>query len=71
MLTQVLNRSGFFFCAEELVKDIKSTDSMAFMIFLDIDGLKSVNDNQGHEVGDAFIAEIADVLKELFRRTAS
>lgn len=63
MLTQVLNRSGFFFCAEELVKDIKSTDSMAFMIFLDIDGLKSVNDNQGHEVGDAFIAEIADVLK--------
>ena len=33
------------------------------MIFLDIDGLKSVNDNQGHEVGDAFIAEIADVLK--------
>ena len=31
------------------------------MIFLDIDGLKSVNDNQGHEVGDAFIVELADV----------
>lgn len=33
------------------------------MIFLDIDGLKSVNDGLGHEVGDAFIREMADVIK--------
>ncbi len=63
MLTQVLNRSGFFFGAEDLVKDIKNKNEKAFMIFLDIDGLKSVNDNQGHEVGDAFIVELANVLK--------
>ena len=40
---------------------IKNKNNKAFMIFLDIDGLKSVNDNQGHEVGDAFIVELADV----------
>ena len=33
------------------------------MIFLDIDGLKSVNDGLGHEVGDAFIREMADVIR--------
>ena len=44
-----------------MVKDIKNKNNKAFMIFLDIDGLKSVNDNQGHEVGDAFIVELADV----------
>ena len=30
---------------------------------MDIDGLKSVNDGLGHEVGDAFIREMADVIK--------
>ena len=59
MLTQVLNRSGFFYCAETILQKIKEEKSNAFIIFLDIDGLKSVNDNLGHEIGDAFIAKIA------------
>ena len=65
MLTQVLNRSGFFYCAETILQKIKEEKSNAFIIFLDIDGLKSVNDNLGHEIGDAFIAKIAGILKEV------
>ncbi len=64
MLTQVLNRAGFFYSAQLLVDRIETEDSMAFVIFLDIDGLKSVNDGLGHEVGDAFICEMAELIKQ-------
>ena len=33
------------------------------LVFLDVDGLKVVNDTQGHEVGDALLADVAAVLR--------
>lgn len=32
----------------------------------DLNGLKAVNDNEGHEAGDAYIKRCAEVLKEIF-----
>lgn len=63
MLTQVLNRGGFFYSAEAVIDRIKREKRKAFVIFLDIDGLKRVNDGLGHEVGDAFICEMAEVIR--------
>ena len=36
-------------------------------MFLDLDGLKQVNDALGHAVGDGMITEAAFVLRETFR----
>ena len=36
-------------------------------MFLDLDGLKLVNDTLGHSVGDSMITEAAFVLRETFR----
>ena len=33
------------------------------LMFIDLDGLKSINDSHGHDVGDRAIRDIADVLK--------
>ena len=41
MLTQVFNRSGFFYSANAVVERIKGQHRRAFMIFLDIDGLNT------------------------------
>lgn len=64
MLTQVLNRRGFFYSADVMIEQIKQEKKKAFVIFLDIDGLKSVNDGIGHEAGDAFICEMAEVIRK-------
>jgi len=42
-------------------------DEKAAFIFIDIDNLKVVNDNFGHEFGDKTIIEIASKIKMLFR----
>lgn len=37
------------------------------IIEVDVDGLKQVNDSQGHEAGDRLITSVAAILKEAFR----
>ena len=37
------------------------------MFFADLDGLKKINDNFGHEVGDEYIRSTANFLKDMFR----
>ena len=37
------------------------------ILFIDIDGLKSVNDSLGHDIGDEYIVNISNVLKESIR----
>ena len=37
------------------------------MLFLDVDGLKGVNDSQGHAAGDAMLRAAADLLSTTFR----
>lgn len=39
------------------------------MLFVDVDGLKSLNDNYGHGVGDAALVYIAEVMVRAVRRT--
>jgi diguanylate cyclase (GGDEF)-like protein/PAS domain S-box-containing protein len=37
------------------------------IIVVDVDGLKQINDTQGHEAGDRLITNVAAILKETFR----
>jgi len=62
-LTGLLNREAF-----DKLKDFYSDaeGSLAFLI-MDIDDFKSVNDNFGHETGDAALIRVSDLLKECFR----
>jgi diguanylate cyclase (GGDEF)-like protein len=38
---------------------------MAFVLFIDINGLKNVNDTHGHAVGDRVIAHVARAAREV------
>jgi diguanylate cyclase (GGDEF)-like protein len=39
------------------------------VLFIDLDHLKKINDSFGHDVGSAFLIEIAEILKQTFRET--
>lgn len=63
-LTHLYNRAGFYYEAKTILEIMKLQNSKIFVLFSDVDGLKKVNDTQGHEAGDALIKEMAACFKE-------
>ncbi|MBD5530823.1 MAG: GGDEF domain-containing protein [Lachnospiraceae bacterium] len=64
-LTQIYNRAGFFHFADKLLAECKRQDAPIGMLFVDINKLKHVNDEYGHEEGDFYIKTVADDMKKL------
>lgn len=63
-LTGVLNRRGL----EKRVKSLRTdAQGMLFVIFVDLDGLKHINDTYGHAAGDEAIQVVADILRHCSR----
>ena len=60
-LTGVLNRTGY----ELLLSGIDHENT--YMIMLDVDNFKTINDTCGHETGDRVLVRLARVLKKHFR----
>jgi diguanylate cyclase (GGDEF)-like protein len=67
VLTGMLNRRGFFLQAEQGFKLARRQGLASAVIFADIDGLKTVNDELGHDVGDHLIQAGALILRDSFR----
>lgn len=64
-MTGLYNRRGLF---EKIADEINEhPGSLAAIVFIDMDNLKSVNDIYGHNEGDYALKSIADILKNSFR----
>ena len=66
-LTGLYNRRGFLSLAEQQLKLAKRNKSGMLLFFIDMDGLKWINDTLGHEEGDKALIETATLFKETFR----
>lgn len=68
-LTGVSNRRGFYLLAEPALHSARRDGLDCLLGYIDVDGLKQVNDGQGHVVGDALIADVAEVLRNTLRKS--
>jgi diguanylate cyclase (GGDEF)-like protein len=68
-LTGVFNRKGFYTLARHLLKRARRTGELMYLLFLDLDNLKSINDTYGHNEGDLILIDAASILKENFRES--
>jgi len=66
-LTGLKNRRGFLFLAEHQMKLAERTRSRLLLLFADLDRLKRINDTLGHAAGDQALAEVARILRKIFR----
>ncbi|MBD9631576.1 GGDEF domain-containing protein [Pseudomonas sp. PDM19] len=65
-LTQLLNRRGL---VEGLEAHFRSRNAgPAYLLIVDIDHFKQINDNHGHKVGDLVLSHVAQVLKATARK---
>lgn len=68
-LTGLHNRRGFFLLAEQQLKIAYRMKLLCWVIFIDLDGLKQINDSLGHDMGDALIVDAGRLLKQSFRKS--
>ncbi|MCV7224916.1 sensor domain-containing diguanylate cyclase [Mycolicibacterium komossense] len=68
-LTGLNNRRGFYHLAEPALYAAQRDGRSCLLAFIDVDGLKGVNDEKGHVVGDALIADVAEVLRATLRQS--
>jgi len=67
-LTKILNRRGFMEYGQQQINLSISMDTTGSVFFADLDGLKKINDQHGHKMGDLAIQLAAQALKASFRK---
>ena len=68
-LTGLANRRGLAMVGGQMVEQARRQGDAVHCIFVDIDGLKRVNDALGHAVGDEVIVAVAEALRAATRAT--
>ncbi len=66
LLTGVMNRNEMNNLVDRLSKGTEEDAVSIGVIFADLNGLKTVNDNEGHPAGDKLLRDAADSLRDCF-----
>lgn len=66
-LTGLSNRRGFMILATALLKFARRAGHPLCLLYIDMDSLKSINDNFGHTAGDTALTHFANILTDTFR----
>jgi len=68
-LTGLNNRRGFSRLAEHHVRLAYRTQKPFLLAFIDLDGLKGINDTYGHQEGNRALVEASSVIRDSFRQS--
>jgi diguanylate cyclase (GGDEF)-like protein len=68
-LTGLLNRRAFLEEATRRLDRLEAEGLPASLLFIDLDGLKQLNDSAGHEAGDVALTLTSALLRRTFRPT--
>lgn len=66
-MTGLHNRRGFLVHLNQLLKTSRRQNQGFYILYADLDHLKTINDRLGHTEGDSAITVIAEILKTSFR----
>ena len=69
MLTTLPNRNLFFELADKSFDSAKRFERYFSLMYLDLDGFKSINDTIGHDAGDYVLKQVANRLKKCTRNS--
>jgi len=68
-LVNLPNRRGFMRELERLIDRARRYNEQGAMLFVDLDGLKMINDTFGHKAGDEALIQVAQLLVGGLRRS--
>lgn len=67
-LVDLPNRRSFLSGLERLVSRVEQYGNSAAILFIDVDGMKEINDTFGHSAGDQALVEVARILAGCVRK---
>lgn len=67
-LTGMVNRNVLIDLLENTINQAKRKKNTFALLFIDLDGFKSINDNMGHACGDQLLKDISQRLKQCVRQ---
>lgn len=68
-LTDVYNRRYLEIAIDRAIKEVDRRGGEVSVLFVDVDGMKDVNDTFGHQAGDTLLVELARLLVSCCRAT--
>ena len=68
-LIDLPNRRGFMRELERLIARVSRYGAQGAMLFVDVDGLKAINDSFGHAAGDEALIQVAELLSRGVRKS--
>jgi diguanylate cyclase (GGDEF)-like protein/PAS domain S-box-containing protein len=68
-LTGLYNRRGFLTLGAQFLKIGRRMGKGIFVLFVDVDALKQINDQRGHAEGDQTLIKASDILRKTFRQS--
>jgi len=68
-LTQVFNRSYLELSLDQTMRSLHRNGGLVSLLFIDVDDLKTVNDQRGHMAGDRVLRDLARLLADSCRET--
>jgi diguanylate cyclase (GGDEF)-like protein len=66
-LTGAYNRSYLELAMDRAAKHVRRNGGVVSILFLDVDGMKEVNDTYGHQAGDGVLVQLAALLRRSCR----
>lgn len=66
-LTGFYNRKGMEYYATRLYQEVLNGGKVLFLCIADMNGLKYINDNFGHDQGDRAITELSKIIREALK----
>ena len=68
-LTGLYNRRGLYTLGNQQIELAKRHSDDIFIFFLDLDGMKAINDTLGHDYGDKALVDTSKIMHKSFRTT--